>query len=199
MLNELFVFIFENIKKSCATELETINQLYPFEPITYETGTKNLILKYPEAISMLREAGVKIGDFDDLGTQDEKLLGKLVKQKYNTDFYMLERYPLGARPFYTMPCPDDKNYSNSYDLFLRGEEIASGAQRVHNANFLLDQATAKKVDLKPLQAYVDCFKYGAWPHGGAGIGLERVTMLYLGIGNVRKVSMFPRDPNRLTP
>lgn len=92
-----------------------------------------------------------------------------------------------------------QNYSNSYDLFLRGEEIVSGAQRIHDPDLLEERAKALNVNLKPIQAYVDSFKYGAWPHGGAGIGLERVAMLYLGMGNVRRTSMFPRDPDRLTP
>ncbi len=66
-------------------------------------------------------------------TPQEKKLGELVKAKYHTDFYIVDRYPLGARPFYTMPCADDPNYTNSYDVFLRGEEITSGAQRIHEA------------------------------------------------------------------
>lgn len=90
---------------------------------------------------MLREAGEEIGDFDDLSTPAEKLLGKLVRQKYDTDFYILDKYPLAVRPFYTMPDPNRAGYSNSYDFFMRGEEIMSGAQRVHDADFLSKRAT----------------------------------------------------------
>jgi aspartyl/asparaginyl-tRNA synthetase len=156
-------------------------------------------MKYPEAVQLLRENGVEIDDLGDIDTPTEKLLGKLVKQKYNTDLYFLEKYPMSARPFYTMPCPDDPRYSNSYDIFLRGEEISSGAQRIHDPDLLLQKAREKNVDLTPIMAYVDAFKYGAYPHAGCGIGLERIVMLYLGIGNVRKTSMFPPDPKRLTP
>ena len=106
---------------------------------------------------------------------------------------------MNARPFYTMPCPDDERYSNSYDIFLRGEEISSGAQRIHDSELLIRKAKEKCVDMAPLQAYVDAFKYGAYPHAGCGIGLERTVMSYLALGNVRKTSMFPRDPRRLTP
>lgn len=72
----------------------------------------------------------------DLSTELERALGKLVADKYGTDFYMLHRYPLAVRPFYTMPCPDDPRYSNSFDVFIRGEEIISGAQRIHEHELL---------------------------------------------------------------
>ena len=64
-------------------------------------------MEWPEAIKMLREGGVEIGDFEDLSTPQEKFLGKLVKAKYDTDFYILDKFPLEIRPFYTMPCPHD--------------------------------------------------------------------------------------------
>jgi len=73
-------------------------------------------------------------------TPQEKHLGVLVKRKYDLDFYIVDRYPLGARPFYTMPCPDDPRYTNSYDVFVRGEEITSGAQRVHEVELLKKRA-----------------------------------------------------------
>jgi nondiscriminating aspartyl-tRNA synthetase len=198
LIDQMFIYIFNNIEKHFAKELATIQTQYPFEPLVYNKE-KNLRMKYPEAVQLLRENGVEIDDLGDIDTPTEKLLGKLVKQKYNTDLYFLEKYPMSARPFYTMPCPDDPRYSNSYDIFLRGEEISSGAQRIHDPDLLLQKAREKNVDLTPIMAYVDAFKYGAYPHAGCGIGLERIVMLYLGIGNVRKTSMFPRDPKRLTP
>jgi len=126
-------------------------------------------------------------------------LGKLVKEKYNTDFYILDKYPLAVRPFYTMPDPNDNRYSNSYDMFMRGEEILSGAQRIHDADLLTERALHHGINLEHIAAYIDAFKYGCPPHGGGGIGMERVTMLYLGLHNIRMASLFPRDPKRLTP
>jgi aspartyl/asparaginyl-tRNA synthetase len=136
---------------------------------------------------------------DDLSTSFEKLLGRLVKERYGVDFYILDRYPSPVRPFYTMPCPDDARFTNSYDMFIRGEEICSGAQRIHDADLLLARAKALAVDLTPIKDYVDSFRLGAWPHGGFGVGLERVVMLFLGLHNIRKASLFPRDPLRVTP
>lgn len=125
----------------------------------------------------------------------------LVSATFNTDLYIVDRFPLSARPFYTMPAPDDARYSNSYDVYLRGEEITSGAQRVHEVQFtrLVDavvehttcvclclclpaylqaallekQAKAAGIAPSALRAYIDSFRAGAPPHGGAGIGLDR--------------------------
>jgi len=85
-----------------------------------------LRLDFSEGVKMLHEAGVEQDPFDDLSTVNEKKLGELVRKKYETDFYFLTRYPANARPFYTMVCKDDPNYTNSYDFFMRGEEITSG-------------------------------------------------------------------------
>ena len=98
-----------------------------------------------------------------------------------------------------MPDPDDPKWSNSYDIFIRGEEVTSGAQRIHDSEMLLRRGAELGVDLAPIKDYVDSFKYGAHPHAGGGIGLERVVMLFLSLDNIRKSSLFPRDPARLTP
>ena len=148
---------------------------------------------------MLRAAGIEMEDDEDLTTPNEKLLGKLVRQKYDTDFYILDKFPLAIRPFYTMPDPNNSKWSNSYDMFMRGEEILSGAQRIHDPDFLCQRAGAHGIAIDTIQSYVDSFKYGCPPHAGGGIGMERVCMLYLGLDNIRKTSMFPRDPKRLTP
>lgn len=145
-------------------------------------------------------------------TPDEKRLGALVLKKYNSDFYVLDQYPLAIRPFYTMPSAANasKNYtdpnagySNSYDFFMRGQEIMSGAQRIHEAAFLEKRMREHVTPVDPksdgLRDYVNAFRYGCPPHAGGGIGLERIVMLWLGLPNVRLASLFPRDPSRLTP
>lgn len=129
----------------------------------------------------------------------EKALGRLVAEKYGVDFYMMDKYPLAVRPFYTMPDPENPQLSNSYDMFIRGEEIVSGAQRIHEPDLLLQRANACGIPVQGIQSYIDAFKHGALPHAGGGVGLERVVMLFLGLPNIRKASMFPRDPQRLAP
>lgn len=161
---------------------------------------KMLRMEFPRAIALLNtKLAEPLAETDDINTENEKLLGRIVKERYGVDFYIVDRFPLCLRPFYTMPCPDDKRFSNSYDIFMRGEEISSGAQRVHIPDLLEQRATTLGVPLHQLKDYVDSFRLGAWPHGGFGVGLERVVMLYLGLRNIRYCSLFPRDPQRLTP
>lgn len=201
VLDGLFVSIFDGLESRFAKELATVRAKWNVPPFQYYSGRPNLRLPWPEAITMLRESGVEIGDFEDLNTEKEKALGRLVKEKYQTDFFMLTHFPSAIRPFYTMVDPNDGRYSNSYDLLMRGEEIVSGAQRIHDVDLLRTRATAMlgEEGVDSIKDYVNAFRFGAPPHGGAGIGLERVVMLYLGVGNVRECSMFPRDPQRLTP
>lgn len=197
LIGDTFVDIFKGLEEKYSTEIATIHRQYPAEPFKFLE--KTLVLKFPDAVSMLREAGAEMGDEDDLTTANEKSLGKLVLEKYQTDFYILDKFPLAVRPFYTMPDPRDTRYSNSYDMFMRGEEITSGAQRIHDEQLLRERATHHGIKLETIEPYIKAFKYGCPPHAGGGIGLERVTMLYLGLDNIRKTSMFPRDPKRLEP
>jgi len=138
-------------------------------------------------------------DDEDLSTKDEKLLGAVVAKVKGQDFYVIDKFPTSLRPFYTMPDPKDPAWSNSYDIFIRGEEVTSGAQRIHDSAMLLARGEELGVDLTPIKDYVDSFRYGAFPHAGGGVGLERVVMLFCALNNIRKTSLFPRDPNRLLP
>ena len=197
LIGELFWYICDGLEKRFPKELEAIKEQYPFEPFKCK---KPLVkLTFQEGVDLLAENGIKIDPFEDLDTPTEKKLGEIVKKKYDTDFYILHRYPEGARPFYTMIAKDDPRYTNSYDVFMRGQEIISGGQRIHEPNLLTERAKHKGIKVETIKDYIDSFKYGAYPHGGLGIGLERVVMLYCALGNIRRTSMFPRDPRRITP
>merc|ERR1711988_1326912 len=176
LFSDLFIYIFDNLAERYSKELAAINTQHPFEPLVYQKPS--LRITFAEGVKMLNEAGFEQSYHEDLDTEKEKALGRLVKEEYNTDFYMMYEYPRSARPFYTMPHPTDPNLTNSYDMFI-GE--------IKN----------KGIDPESLKFYVDSFKYGSLPHGGGGIGLERVVMLYLNLHNIRKASLFPRDPKRL--
>ncbi|KAI8871863.1 aspartyl-tRNA synthetase-like protein [Ramicandelaber brevisporus] len=197
LIGEMFIHIFKGLNERCAEELITINKQHPFEPLRF--GDKLKVFQFSDVVKMLREAGEEVNDFDDLTTPHEKLLGKIIGDKYGIDFYAIDKYPLDVRAFYTMPDPNMPGYSNGYDFFIRGQEITSGAQRIHEPQLLLERAKFHGVDPETIKPYVEAFKYGAPPHAGCGIGLERVVMLYLGLGNIRNASMFPRDPKRLFP
>lgn len=197
VLADLFVHIFNGLEERFSKELQAVRDQYHFEP--FKCKYPVVRLNFKEAVQMLADAGHEQKPLEDLTTFNEYTLGRLVREKYDTDFYMLYGYPVNARPFYTMIDPHDSNYTNSYDFFMRGEEITSGAQRIHDPEFLAQRASAHNIPLNTIQDYIDAFKYGAPPHGGCGIGLERVVKLYCGIRNIRKCSLFPRDPKRLTP
>ena len=201
VLEELFVFIFTELKTRFGKEIDTVRRQFPVEEFKIPKDGKMVKLHFKEGVAMLREAGKEVGDYEDLSTENERLLGKLVREKYDTDFYILDKFPLAIRPFYTMPDAEDPNYSNSYDFFMRGEEILSGAQRIHDPELLKERMRAHEVDpnVPGLNDYVDAFTYGCPPHAGGGIGLERVVMFFLDLKNIRRASLFPRDPKRLRP
>lgn len=197
VLGDMFVHIFDGLKDKCGRELQRIKEQHGFDDLAYPK--KTLKIDFATGCRLLREAGIDQGDLDDLSTENEKKLGDIVKEKFGTDFYIMDKYPLSVRPFYTMPDPSNPALSNSYDVFIRGQEILSGAQRVHEPNLLEERARSWGIDVETIKSYVDSFRNGALPHGGGGIGLERVVMLYLGLPNIRRSSMFPRDPRRLYP
>jgi len=107
---------------------------------------------------------------------------------------MLYGYPKNARPFYTMLDPNDENYTNSYDFFMRGEEITSGAQRIHDPVMLAKRAEEMGIPPASIKDYIEAFQYGAPNHGGGRFGLERIVKFYCNLYNIRKASLFPRDP-----
>jgi len=214
VLEDLLLYIFNGLRTKYGKETDLVRSIYHVDEFKLPESGKVPRIPFPEGIEMLRKDGVEINDFDDLSTPDEKRLGRLVLEKYGTDFYVLDKFPLAIRPFYTMPAIDspahqagasDPNggYSNSYDFFMRGQEILSGAQRIHNADFLKkrmrEHVTPVDPDSAGLKDYVDSFRYGCPPHAGGGIGLERIVMLWLGLPNIRLASLFPRDPSRLAP
>ncbi|KAK9495963.1 aspartyl-tRNA synthetase [Lipomyces doorenjongii] len=197
----LFHYIFTGLRERYSREIDLVRRQYPVEEFKFPKDGKMVRIPFKEGIAMLREAGRDLPELEDLNTENERLLGQLVRDKYDTDFYILDKFPLAVRPFYTMPDPEDPKYSNSYDFFMRGEEILSGAQRVHDAELL--KTRMKECGVDPdgpgLKDYIDGFSYGAPPHAGGGIGLERVVMFFLDLKNIRRASLFPRDPRRLRP
>lgn len=198
LIGDLFQFIIKEIPLRFAHECSVIKTQYPSPDFVVPEG-KIVAIQYPEAVAMLRAAGVEIEDYEDLSTEKERRLGALVKEKYGTDLYALDKFPSSVRPFYTMPDPNMPGYSHGYDFFVRGEEVLSGAQRVHCPDMLAERAKACGVEPSSISDYIDSFKYGAPPHAGGAIGLERFVMLYFDLKNIRKTSMFPRDPRRVTP
>ncbi|TBU26483.1 aspartyl-tRNA synthetase, cytoplasmic [Dichomitus squalens] len=197
-LDECFKFIFKNLLTRFRSEIDTVKKTFPSDDVVILDETPRL--KFAEGIRMLKESGWREEDgsepdeYEDLSTRAEQRLGQLVKEKYGADYYILDKFPLDVRPFYTMPDPENNKFSNSYDIFLRGEEILSGGQRIHVAPFLEQRMRESNIDPDTMKEYVDGFRWGCPPHGGGGVGLERLVMLFLKLGNIRWASLFPRDP-----
>ena len=135
----------------------------------------------------------------DLSPQDERWLGEWAHQETGSDFLYVTGYPASKRPFYTHPDPARPGYTNSFDLLFRGTELVTGGQRLHRyEDYLLALANAH-LPLAPFEAYLETFKYGMPPHGGFGMGAERLLMQLTGIPNIKLVTTFPRDMTRLLP
>jgi len=196
-IGNLFNYIFKGLNERCKTELEVVNKQYPFKP--FEWSNEFVALTFEESCKLLKEHKNIDQPLDrDFTRKSEEELGNIVKEKFKTDFYIVHKYPESARPFYTMP-HKEAGWTCSYDVFMRGTEIISGAQRCHDVNLLTERVKKFGIEPTSIQYYLDGFKYGAIPHGGVGVGLERVVKLFLDINNIRKTSLFPRDPTRLSP
>jgi nondiscriminating aspartyl-tRNA synthetase len=153
-----------------------------------------------DAKEMLRDAGHEPpGAGHDLDPPSERQLSSLIKERDGHEFVFVTDYPTSVRPFYHMRYPDRPTVTKSFDLLWRGVELTTGAQREHRYEKLLEQAEEKKVDVGPIQYYLDFFRFGAPPHGGLGFGLTRLLMQMLGQDNVREVTFLYRGPHRLEP
>jgi len=200
-LDRTFKAIFKGIYERYRTEIEIVKRQYPHEDLVWLEQTP--IIPFAEGIRILNESGWRdedgnpLDENEDMGTRDEVQLGRLIKQKLGTDYYVLDKFPVNARPFYAMPDPNNPKVTNSFDIFLRGQEILSGGQRIHDSKMLLDNLSKLKIDPQSMEEYIQGFQWGAPPHGGGGIGLERILMLLLNLGNIRHASLFPRDPKSL--
>ena len=135
----------------------------------------------------------------DLEPEEENLIGRYFKEEFGSDFVFVTHYPSKKRPFYAMDDPRDPKYTLSFDLLFRGLEITTGGQRIHDYDAIIKKMEARGMDPEELASYLMIFKYGMPPHGGLGIGLERLTMRLLNEQNVRETTMFPRDVTRLEP
>ncbi|KAF4810783.1 Aspartate--tRNA ligase [Colletotrichum siamense] len=174
-------------------ELKIIRERWPSEDLVWLEETP--IIPFPEGLQMLRDDGRDVAD-EDLSTRDEIRLGELVKEKYKTDYYILDKFPANARPFYTHKA-EDPFWTNSFDIFVRGQEICTGGQRINNPKELRKSMAENGISEDEMSEYLEAFDLGAPQHGGAGLGLDRIVFLLLNLGDIRYGSLFYRDPKSL--
>ena len=157
-------------------------------------------VRFAEAKQLVSEKyNRKIRNPFDLEPEEEVLIGRYFKEEYDSDFVFVTHYPSKKRPFYAMDDPEDTSVTLSFDLLYKGLEITTGGQRIHDYQMILEKIEKRGMDPEDIKDYLMIFKYGMPPHGGLGIGLERLTMRLLDEQNVRETSLFPRDVTRLEP
>jgi nondiscriminating aspartyl-tRNA synthetase len=155
-------------------------------------------MKLREAQELIKkETGQDKTNEPDLEPEDERWLCEYASENLGSDFIFITHYPVEKRPFYTMEDEDDKGFTKSFDLLFRGVEITTGGQRVHDLETLKAKAEKKGLDITKFDFYFQAFRFGIPPHGGWGMGLERLTAKFCGVANVKEATLFPRDINRI--
>jgi nondiscriminating aspartyl-tRNA synthetase len=192
VLEKYFQFLVPAIKKDCQRELEILG----VELRDVPEKIPRISLK--KAVKTLAEKGKTVPDKEDLDPEGERMMCAYVQEKFKSDFVFMLDYPWEKRPFYHMR-PEDKTVTKSFDLLYNGVEIATGAQREHRLDVLKEQAKEKGIEIEKMDFYSNIFRYGAPPHGGAGLGFDRILSLMLNLGNVKEGIFLPRDPDRLIP
>ena len=181
-------YVVEYLKKHYSETLELLGAKLP--------EIKEIpIVTFFEALDIL---GKSRNQFD-LDPADEVALCEYAKEKYDSEFIFVEKFPGLKRPFYAMDSADDPKLAESFDLLFRGLEITTGGQRIHDYDELIKKMKRYGMEEDSLGKYTDIFKYGMPPHGGLGIGLERLVMKLCNLANIRQASLFPRDINHLDP
>lgn len=157
-------------------------------------------VRFDEAKRMVSERYQRpIRDPFDLEPEEEQLISRLFEEEYGSEFVFVTHYPSKKRPFYAADDPQDPRYTLSFDLLFRGLEVTTGGQRIHDYQAQVEKMRKKGLDPADFEGYLMIHKYGTCPHGGLGLGLERLTARLLGENNVREACMFPRDQQRMEP
>ena len=186
-------YAMELLKKEYGKELEILNVILP-------NAERIPAVQFSEIKEKVCERyGHRMRNPFDLEPEEEQLISRYAKEEWGSDFVFVTHYPSKKRPFYAMDDPEDPRYTLSFDLLFGGMEITTGGQRFHNFKMLMDKISDRGMETDGMQQYLSTFKHGMPPHGGIGIGLERLTMKLIGEDNVRETTLFPRDLSRLEP
>ena len=186
-------YAMELLKKDYAQELKILGITLPGVEMITAVEFSDIKEKVSE------KYGHKMRNPFDLEPEEEQLISQYAKEEWGSDFVFVTHYPSKKRPFYAMDDPKDPRYTLSFDLLFRGMEITTGGQRIHDYEMLVEKIKARGMSQEGMEQYLDTFKHGMPPHGGIGIGLERLTMKLIGEDNVRETTLFPRDLSRLEP
>lgn len=190
---EFLNFLLDLLREKYEKILKDFNFILPVLP------SKVPILSLKEAHFIIERETKKKVEKEDLSAEDERVLGDYFSKKEKSDFLFIVDWPAKKRPMYAMPHPENPNLTLSFDLLVRGLETTTGGQRIHNYEMQVEKIKERGLNPQDFEFYLEIFKYGMPPHGGFAIGLERLTMQFLGLKNVREATLFPRDIQRLIP
>jgi aspartyl-tRNA synthetase len=189
ILEEAVAGAYRHVAETCAYQLSVLDLKLEVPKLPFRRIT------YTEALEMASEkAGVKMQWGDDLDTETERFLGETIGEHY-----FLTDWPSSIKPYYTLPYEDKTEVCRGFDLMHPTMELASGAQRVHDYNQLVERIKEKGLDPDGFEFYLKAFRYGMPPHAGWGLGLSRLVMTMLKLENIRDAVLFPRDRRRLVP
>ena len=190
ILEDVIVHTYRHVKDTCNDQLanlEIADFTVPRAPFPR--------LPYSEAIAIAQkriEEPIKYGD--DISSAAERAIGAEIG-----GHYFIVNWPTEIRPYYAMPYENDPSICKAFDLMHPRMELASGAERVHQHDLLVQQIRKKGLNPESFEFYLRPFRYGMPPHAGWGLGAERLVMTMLNLSNVREAVLFPRDMHRLVP
>ena len=192
VLTEVVHHIVSELAKKCSDEFKVVGGTVPLMPDVFP------YMKLREAQALIKkETGEDCTNELDLDPAHERWLCEYSAKNLGSDFIFITHYPVEKRPFYTHEDENDKGFTKSFDLLFRGVEITTGGQRVHDHDTLVRKIEHKGLNPLNFSFYLQSFKYGMPPHGGWGMGLERLTQKILGLANVKEATLFPREINRI--
>jgi hypothetical protein len=191
VIDDVLKSIFSAIT-SMNTQISRVREEWPSDDFLWLDQTP--VIPFHEAVQILRDDGRDVEE-EDLSTPDEIRLGELMREKYKADYYIIDKFPLSARPFYTVS--EDGITTNSFDVFVRGQEVCTGGQRINDPKALRESMRKNGIDERTMKEYLTAFDWGVPPHAGGGLGLERIVTFYLDLPDVRLASLFHRDPQSL--
>jgi len=185
--------IFDSVRRQCAGIIEQHGLEIP------EIGEIPQV-SFPEAKQILAERfGKTEGLQGDLDTEGERLISQWAREELTSELLFVTGYHVDNRPVYTMPDKERPPLTHSFDLLFRGVEITTGGQRIHEYGALVENMRLRGLDPADYEGYLEAFRHGMPPHGGMGMGVERLLKQMLNLSNVKEASAFPRDRYRLVP
>lgn len=187
-------FILTHLHKHAKTEIEILgNKIIqapnhiPFPRLTFAQAQE----------LYFKRTGVDERSEPDLSPAAERELCAWALSEHGTELVFVIDWKTEKRPFYAYPMPENPGLTNTFDLLCAGTEITSGGQRRHTYDSMVEGIKLKGMDVNNFADYLSIFKYGMPPHGGFGMGLERLTMTLLKLKNIREASLFPSDTKRI--